>query len=386
MRGMNSDCVDLIYLDPPFNSNANYAAPIGSEAAGAAFKDTWTLNDVDEAWHNQIADKHLGLYRIIDASAFTHGDSMKSYLIMMAVRLLEMNRILKPTGSIYLHCDPTASHYLKMLMDAIFGHGNYRNEVIWAYSGGGIPKLDIPRKHDTILRYSKTDNVTFNREYRPYGEHNTTGRRATSRGGTRKVEYRKEGTPITDCWTDVKPLINWSSERTGYPTQKPLALLQRIIKASSNRGEVVFDPFAGCATACIAAEALGRRWVGIDISPKAVELVNTRLLDLFDKPMLPFRVTARTDIPARTDLLPPPSLDESKKLLYGLQYGNCEGCGVHFEARNMTIDHIIPTSKGGTNHLENLQLLCGACNSLKGDRPMEYLRARLRRMEIAITA
>ena len=121
MRGMNSETVDLIYLDPPFNSNKNYSAPIGSEAAGAAFKDTWSLSDVDEAWHGEVADKEPTVYAAIDVAGLTHGKSMKSYLIMMAVRLLEMRRLLKPTGSIYLHCDPTASHYLKTLMDAIFG-------------------------------------------------------------------------------------------------------------------------------------------------------------------------------------------------------------------------------------------------------------------------
>ena len=131
MRGMNSETVDLIYLDPPFNSNKNYSAPIGSEAAGAAFKDTWTLSDVDEAWHGEIADRQPTLYAIIDAAGLSHGKGMKSYLIMMAVRLLEMRRLLKDTGSIYLHCDPTASHYLKTLMDAVFGQGRFRNEIVW---------------------------------------------------------------------------------------------------------------------------------------------------------------------------------------------------------------------------------------------------------------
>ena len=131
MRGMNSDTVDLIYLDPPFNSNRNYSAPIGSKAAGAAFKDTWTLSDIDNAWHGEVADRDPILYTIIDAAGLSHGKGMKSYLIMMAVRLLEMRRLLKETGSIYLHCDPTAGHYLKMLMDAIFGARNFQNEIVW---------------------------------------------------------------------------------------------------------------------------------------------------------------------------------------------------------------------------------------------------------------
>lgn len=129
LRGINSECVDLIYLDPPFNSNRDYSAPIGSEAAGAAFKDTWTLDDVDEAWHGEIADCDPALYSVIGAAGLAHGPGMKSYLIMMAVRLLEMKRVLKPTGSIYLHCDPTASHYLKTVMDVVFGVQNFRNEI-----------------------------------------------------------------------------------------------------------------------------------------------------------------------------------------------------------------------------------------------------------------
>ena len=155
MRGMNSESVDLLYLDPPFNSNRDYAAPIGSEAAGAAFKDTWSLSDVDQAWHGEIADRQPALYAIIDAAGVAHGKGMKSYLIMMAVRLLEMKRLLKPTGSIYLHCDPTASHYLKMLMDSIFGSRNYRNEIVWCYRGPGSPKMrQFNRKHDVIHWYS----------------------------------------------------------------------------------------------------------------------------------------------------------------------------------------------------------------------------------------
>ncbi len=149
MRGMNSDMVDLIYLDPPFNSNKNYSAPIGSEAAGAAFKDTWTLDGLDVAWHGEIADKHPALYSIIDSAGMAHGKGMRSYLIMMAVRLLEMKRLLNGTGSIYLHCDPTASHYLKMLMDSVFGHRNFRNEIIWHYQTGGASKRWFSKKHDS---------------------------------------------------------------------------------------------------------------------------------------------------------------------------------------------------------------------------------------------
>ena len=152
LRGMNSESVDLIYLDPPFNSKANYAAPIGSKAAGAAFKDTWTLSDVDAEWINLIEAKQPALYRVLVAAM---SNSDKSYLAYMAARLLEVPRTLKPTGSIYLHCDPTMSHYLKLVMDAIFGRKQFRNEIVWYYRGAGTPKKDFARRHDVILRYAR---------------------------------------------------------------------------------------------------------------------------------------------------------------------------------------------------------------------------------------
>lgn len=172
MRGMNSESVDLIYLDPPFNSNQNYAAPIGSEAAGAAFKDTWTLDDVDLAWHGEIAEQHPALYAIIGAARESHGAGMQSYLIMMGVRILEMRRLLKPTGSIYLHCDPTASHYLKLLMDAVFGSGNFKTEVVWkrssAHSDTKQGRRQHGRIHDILLFYTRSDEWTWNPVYTEY--------------------------------------------------------------------------------------------------------------------------------------------------------------------------------------------------------------------------
>ena len=169
LRGMNSESVDLIYWDPPFNSNRNYEAPIGSEAAGAAFKDTWTLSDVDLAWIGILADREPALSSGIDATGLAHGKSMKSYLVMMAIRLLEMKRVLKPTGSIYLPCDPTASHYLKELMDAVFGPDNFRSEIIWRRSNAHnkLTKQYGPI-HDTLLFYSKGKRFTFHPGRTPY--------------------------------------------------------------------------------------------------------------------------------------------------------------------------------------------------------------------------
>ena len=167
LRGIDSDSIDLIYLDPPFNSNRDYSAPVGSDAAGAYFEDTWTLNGIDNAWHGEIAERNPALYKVIDAAGLTYGKSMKSYLIMMAPRLLEMERALKPTGSIYLHCDPTASHYLKAVMDAIFGRKNFRNEIIWHYQAGVGPRTAFKRKHDVIFLYGSRGKPTHNRIGKP---------------------------------------------------------------------------------------------------------------------------------------------------------------------------------------------------------------------------
>ena len=380
MRGMNSASVDLIYLDPPFNSKANYAAPIGSEAAGAEFKDTWTLQDVDIAWLDLIEAKHQQLNRVIQA-AMT--DSDKSYLVYMAVRLLEMQRLLKPTGSIYLHCDPTMSHYLKLVMDAVFGRRAFMNEIVWCYGGRGMAKTRFQRKHDIILFYgSRRKGVHFNalgasRPVAPqhvgrYNKLDESGRRyarVKNRDGSYSNIYLKD--VVREDWWTI-PFVR-GREAVGYPTQKPIELLTRIVKASTNEDHVVLDPFCGCATTCVVAHALHRHWAGIDIAPKAADLVRTRIDDLTRT------IVHRTDIPKRTDIEPLRRYKHpaNKSELYGEQGGNCTGCKEHFKPQNLTIDHIIPRSKGGTDHLTNLQLLCGYCNSVKGDRGQEYLAARL---------
>ena len=422
LRGMNSATVDLIYLDPPFNSKANYAAPIGSKAAGAAFKDTWTLRDVDAEWINLIEAKHPGLYRVLLA-AMT--DSDKSYLAYMAARLLEMRRILKPSGSIYLHCDPTMSHYLKLVMDAIFGKSAFRNEVIWQRYGSHNDARRYGRVTDTLLFYAAS-GATWTAPRLPLSEADVASRYTNSderglyttsplhartlSGGGYEYEWRgiddvwkfpKErleeldregrihwprngriprrkvyladnpGKPLSNLWADIS--IATGKERVGYPTQKPLALLERIIAASSNPDDMILDPFCGCATACIAAEKLNRQWIGIDISPKAAELVQRRLTN--ELSLLTHKTAHRTDVPKRTDLGDLPPYRSHKPTLYGLQEGNCAGCAAHFEARHLEVDHIIARQKGGTDHPDNLQLLCSGCNRSKGGRTMAEWRA-----------
>ena len=440
MRGMNSESVDLIYLDPPFNSNKNYSAPVGSRAAGAAFKDTWTLSDLDVAWMGLIADLEPAIYKLLETARLTHGKGMQSYLCMMAVRLLEMRRLLKSTGNIYLHCDPTASHYLKLLMDAIYGARNFKNEVIWERTQSkALMKRRLPSNHDIIFIYKKTNEATWNHNslFQPYDESALDARTAAKYshrdpdgrlyrldnlinpnpdrpnltyeflGITRVWRWTKErmqaaydqglvvqprhgtvpslkryldeqrGRPLGDMWTDISPINSQARERIGYPTQKPLALLERIIKASSNSGDIVLDPFAGCATACVAAEQLGRQWVGIDLSEKAVELVNYRLKETLGSLYHYGFVTSRKDNPKRTDIDAPIHYRQNKHVLYGQQEGVCNGCKIDFPFKIFDVDHRTPKSRGGTDHIDNLQLLCSSCNRIKGDRPMEYLMAQL---------
>ena len=379
MRGMNSESVDLIYLDPPFNSNKNYSAPTRSEAAGATFKDTWMLSDVDEAWHGEIAEQNPALYSIIDAARLGHGKGMSSYLIMMAVRLMEMRRLLKQTGSIYLHCDPTASHYLKVTMDVVWGKENFRNEVIWSYQRWTGATRHFQRMHDNVLFYAASKATPFNILKEPYSVKSKHKGRRFSRliDGNFEQHYTKDTSrekAMRDVW-EISYLNSQAKERVGYPTQKPLTLLRRIIEASSTPGDMVLDPFCGCATALVASEELQRHWVGIDLSAKAADLVRFRMekeLGFFG------HFTHRIDVPKRTDQGNLPAYQTHKHTLFGRQEGKCAGCNMTFLFRNFTIDHRIPQTKGGDDRIDNLQLLCGACNSMKGIDTHEQLIAKLK--------
>jgi site-specific DNA-methyltransferase (adenine-specific) len=207
--------------------------------------------------------------------------SLLAYLVSIALRLTEIHRVLKPEGTFYFHCDPTAGHYLKVLMDTIFS-GRFRNEIIWCYAGGGIPKNDFPRKHDTIFRYSKGDTVTYNPIYRDYSPGTVQRGRTAIKGKYFDQGLRAEGTPVNDWWADVPKITSPTDpEKLGFPTQKSEALMDRIIAASSNEGDVVLDAYCGCGTTVAVAQRMKRAWIGIDITYQSISLVLRRLEKAF---------------------------------------------------------------------------------------------------------
>lgn len=353
-RYVADESVDLIYLDPPFNSDADYnvlfAEKDGTQphAQIKAFVDTWTWDleaaqeyaEVLRSGHDRIAKCLKGLHDVLG------GSDMLAYLSMMGIRLIELRRVLKPTGSIYLHCDPTASHYLKVLMDAVFGPEHFRNEIVWKRTGShGNVSTAYGDVTDTLLFYGKTDSSRWNQIYMPLSDQlveakftfkEPDGRRyqtvtlrnpghrpnlhypyTASNGVTyqphpngwscnleRMQKYDREGrlyfpkkkdgqlrlkmyldeskgVRLQNLWTDISPINSQAQERLGYPTQKPEALLERIVRASSNEGDVVLDPFCGCGTAVVASQKLNRRWIGIDITHLAINLIKVRLADIF---------------------------------------------------------------------------------------------------------
>jgi len=311
---VQDETVDLIYLDPPFNSKATYNVLFreksgeGSAAQITAFDDTWHWGQESEyAYQEIVRESPKKLADLIQAlRMFLGQNDMMAYLTMMAQRMVELHRVLKPTGSIYLHCDPTASHYLKLLMDSVFGRYCYCTEIIWSRSRGfkRSSARRFPHKHDTLFFYCKDpDRLIFHPQYRPHKpeyikrfKKDASGRLYRddvnpTRGG-RRIIYLDDvkGDLVESTWYDISPLNPIAAERLGYPTQKPEALLERIVQASSNEGDLVFDPFCGCGTSISVSERLKRRWIGIDITHLAVTLMRHRLNDTFGPELSPYEV------------------------------------------------------------------------------------------------
>lgn len=418
LRAMNTESVDLIATDPPFKKGKDFHATPNSLASGAKFQDRWRWEeDIQPAWLDQIQDDHPHVWSAIDTANSIYmrrtktnlskprdevGSDMGAFLCFMAVRLLEMQRVLKTSGSIYLHCDPTASHFLKMIMDAIFGYHNFRNEIVWFYHDTpGRPTKDFARKHDIILRYvNNNKQFTFNADsVRIPILEASVERYLTPRnlGGRSYVggESSTKGKIPEDVWTFPAVKGN-SKEAYGYPTQKPLALYKRIILASSNEGDIVLDPFAGCATTLIAAEQLKRYWVGVDIWDEALKAVLQRLEqhglmssdleehlsgtlfseDIVYTDQMPGRtddkLTAAPHLRVKVRVPEPPGLKMSRKEMYEHlieQNGIiCQGCDREFDDRRyLQLDHNTPRSDGGINHISNRVLLCSPCNNFKSN-------------------
>ncbi len=410
LRGLNSESVHLIATDPPFNKGRDFHATPDSLARGAKFQDRWSWDDKrDGGWLDQITDDWSKAVNVINAARESWGDDMGAFLCFMAVRLIEMYRVLRNDGSIYLHCDPTASHYLKGLMDAIFGKMNFRNEIIWHYGLGAFNATKhFARKHDILLFYTKSSEYVFNVQrgeptqamLSKYSHHDENGQYMLSYG---KKYYMKGGKPFDTIW-DIPTLSPTDKiERTGYPTQKPLALYERIINASSNEGNVVLDPFAGCATTPVAAERLGRHWVGADIWDGAHEMVLTRLAQdsrgRGGKGIWKRDINYTQVVPTRTDdaeeAVPFLQVTERYKEPAGprmtrqemfdhliTQNGQrCQGCDRTFDdPLYLELDHNTPRSQGGWNHIMNRVLLCGPCNRIKSNvYTLEGLRRENRR-------
>ena len=480
MRGMNSGSVPLIYADPPFNSNAVYQATPGSKADGQKFDDRWSWSSAKQEWLDMLQDNNRPVYDAVNAAKACHSDGMGGYIAFMAPRIIEMHRILSPTGSMYLHCDPTAGPYLRMVADAVFGRKQFRSEIVWRRAKG---KNSVTKKyganHDTLLYYSKSDKWTFNKDamtpardpgiipagYRldhasgrywalspmdaPAPRNGDSGRPATFRGVTYQVpegrhwrvpggrlpgettsdgwarldkegrmyltpqmsrpmfiRYLDEvpGVPMDDIWNNINNVGN-KKEKTGWATAKPEQLLEQIIRVSSNPGDMVFDPFCGCATTMVVAEKNHRQWVGIDIEPYAIGVVVDRLSNAWLKPddikkmnagqlrlFVEQKVNFKTDAPQRNEqdmaqapLLAAPeyrrrqlatwekfSHKEMREHLASIQQNGvggiiCLGCGIELPLRLMHLDHQTPKSDGGADTIDNRVLICSSCNGIKSN-------------------
>lgn len=478
LRRMNSESVHLIATDPPFKKQRGFF----SEAGG--YDDRWTwqkdilgldrkgnaVAENHDDWIDQIQDDWPGAWKVIDTARAVYGDDMGAFLCWLGVRLMEMRRILRDDGSIYLHIDHTAHAWVKALMDSVFGAANFKSEIVWRRTTSHSDAKGLGSVHDSILFYTKSSESTWNPIFQPldpeyvenyYRYKDPDGRRFMSadlsgagpgpkrnfgergeiappkdrhwmhddagitrlllenrifwtRNGVPRLKVyldERPGTPADDVWVDILPLRSWHKERRGYPTQKPLALYERIIQASSNPGDIVLDPFCGCATTPVAAERLGRQWVGMDIWEKAYTEITNRLREynilvddteqegqFNDNGMLQFTEYRLTlidnrekgeEFPARTDdnEVAAPSLNLKRRrptepwqqlsnalmrrILNVAQQRNglvgCAGCGRLLEPDFFHLDHISPKSQGGENYITNRILICAPCNSRKSD-------------------
>ena len=424
LKGIDSETVDLIYLDPPFNSRGEYQWPIGAEdpawtddpadpddlddaalqemiaANGSeAFKDAFTLDDLDEATLRRLLEDGEAVGYVISAAGQAVGPGTQAYLTFMWERLVEMRRILKPTGSIWLHCDPTEGGWLQALMDAIFGRERFRNQIIWHYYNKFARGTRVfARNFDILFFYEKTPRATFN----PLREEREEPVRQLVResvDGVLRNKRDEDGNLIYQVVADRKVDAVWriptvvpaSKEYMDWDTQKPLALLERIVTASSRKGDLVLDPFCGCATACVAAERLERQWVGMDRSPRAGILVRKRLREQDEGIAIwAHDVQVTRAVPARTDDgngEPPLPKAELKRILFerqqvgGDKLAACAaaplGCPHILPIELLELDRLRPGFAGGEYTLDNTQLLCARCNRIKGNRDMAYLAERL---------
>ena len=449
LRGIDSESIDLIATDPPFNKGVKAFEGITAAGENISYKDVWTWSDVQQEWWTTIREEHRSLYEVIDAANHAAGDDMGAFLCWLGVRVLEMHRVLKPTGSLYLHCDHTAGAWIKTMLDAVFGRRNFRNEVVWQRTlAKGLMTRQLPSNHDLILGYQKTMDATWHTDstFIPYDENKLAPKTAAKYshrdpdgrlyrldnltnpnpnrpnltyeflGVTRVWRWTRErmkaaydrgliiqtrpgsvpqlkryldeqrGRPLGDVWVDIPPINSQAKERTGYPTQKPLALYERIIKASSNPGDMVLDPFAGCATTCVAAERLGRQWVGIDLNEPARDIIRERLQHEVSQSMA-WGEIVRTpaDPPERTDggeavapelvvvsrkrnarRLPVREIRERLIISDGMR---CQGCGWEPPYSDyLQVDHKKPRSLGGVDEMDNFALLCDPCNRFKSNK------------------
>ena len=454
LRGMNSGTVHLIATDPPFNKDKDFHATPDSLASGAQFDDRWSWrDDLHDDWLIAIQRDEPEVWAAITAAKQVYSYDMGAFLCFMGVRLLEMRRVLRDDGSIYLFCDSSAGHYLKFLMDAVFGRKNFQSSITWKRTSAHNDAKRYGANTNLILFYTKGAEYTWHLQYEDYDDQYKARFRSTDpdgrawsddnltakglagggytyeykgvtslwrvpletmeqldaegrlhftrTGGIRRKRYLDEmpGRPVQALWADINPLNSQAKERTGYPTQKPLALFERILLASSNPGDIVLDPFCGCATTPIAAERLGRQWVGMDIWDKAHKIVLKRLAEeklavpddddeAAENPhLLTFgSVIYETTPPLRTDggetaaehLATPTGRRDPRHPAPRTQHGRlladagafCQGCGqdYNFDPRVLEVDHRQPKADGGTDAYENLTLLCPPCNKEKRDR------------------